>query len=256
VDFRALRRFSLSLALREDVYRSFSGETSPTVSGGVWLSSRWKLRTSASRAFRVPSYTDLYYHDPGNMGSPNLQPERAWLYEGGLDWNPGARISGSVSVFTRRERDGIDYYRRTPNDIWRALNIQRVTFRGVETALRVAPTRGQTIEFRYAGLRGVQDTIPLGWTKYTFSYPRHSGVAEWQSTLPGGLVARTRLGVLDRRSQDPYAVWDVYAAWSRGRVHPFLHVANITAAIYQEVQGVAMPGRAFTGGVELIWRKH
>ena len=164
-------------------------------------------------------------------------------------------MRAAVSVFTRRERDGIDYYRLTPNDIWRALNIQNLNFSGVETYLRLAPARGQTIDFRYTGLRGVHDTLPSVYTKYTFNYPTHSGVAQWQANLPGGFMARTRLGVLDRRRQGPYALWDIYAASSRGWIHPFIHVANITATSYQEVAGVAMPGRMVSGGVELVWRK-
>jgi iron complex outermembrane receptor protein len=86
------------------------------------------------------------------MGSPNLRPERAWTYEGGADWNPGGRVRAAVSVFTRRERDGIDYYRLTPNDVWRALNIHNLNFSGVETSLRLAPGRRQTVDFRYTGL--------------------------------------------------------------------------------------------------------
>src|ERR1017187_4504622 len=175
LDLRALRRFSLSISAREEVYRNFSLEFSPTVAGGVWLSPRLKLRASASRGFRVPSYTDLYYHDPANLGSPNLRPEREWTYEGGLDWNPGGRVHGAVTIFERRERDGIDYERSSPTDIWRALNIQNLDFTGVEANLRVTPARGQSIDFRYTGLRGVQDTVPVGYTKYTFNYPTHSG---------------------------------------------------------------------------------
>jgi iron complex outermembrane recepter protein len=251
IDFRALRRFSLSLAAREEVYRRGGGEFSPTVAGGVWLSSRWKLRASASRAFRIPSYTDLYYHDPGNVGSPDLRPERTWTYEGGADWNP-ARVRAGLTLFARRERDGIDYYRRSAADIWRALNIQNLNFRGVEASLRLAPARGQSVDFRYTGLRATQDTLPLGLTKYTFNYPKHSGVAAWQAGLPGGLLVRMRLGVLDRLGSRPYALWDIYAASSRGRVHPFVQVANVTATSYQEVPGVRMPGRMVIGGVEIV----
>jgi iron complex outermembrane receptor protein len=250
VDFRALHRFSLSLSAREEVYRRFSGELSPTAAGGVWLSPKVKLRASASRAFRVPGYTDLYYHDPGNLGSPNLRPERAWTYEGGVDWAPRTKVRGEVTVFERRERDGIDYYRSSPNDIWRALNIQNLDFTGVEASLRVG-----TIDVRYTGLRGVQDTIAAGFTKYTFNYPTHSGVVNWQAALAGGVVLRTRLGVLDRRGRDPYALWDVYATRSKGAVHPFVQVANLTATSYQEILGVQMPGRTVMGGVEWVWRR-
>jgi iron complex outermembrane receptor protein len=254
VDFRALRRFSLSLAAREEVFRSFSGEFCPTIAGGVWLSSRWKLRASASRAFRVPSYTDLYYHDPGNLGNPNLRPEQAWGYEGGFDWNPGGRVRGELTVFTRRERDGIDYYRAAANDVWRALNIQNLHFTGVEASVRLAPVRGQTIDLRYTALHAAQDTVPLGYTRYSFSYPKHSGVAEWRADLPAGLLFRTRLGVLDRYARNPYALWEFSAVSSRGRVHPFFQVANIANARYEEVAGVAMPGRSVLGGIELVWR--
>jgi iron complex outermembrane receptor protein len=247
LDLRALRRLSLSISAREEVYRRWSGAFTPTVSGGAWLSRQLKLRASASRAFRVPGYTDLYYHDPANLGSPTLRPERAWTYEGGLDWMPAAKVHAELTVFHRRERDGIDYYRSGPNDIWRALNITNLNFTGVEAGVRY-----RTLDFRYTGLRGVQDTIPAGFTKYTFNYPTHSGVVSWQGSLPGGLVGRTRLGVLDRRARDPYAVWDLYAARSRGRVHPFFQVSNVTATSYQEILGVAMPGRTIVGGLELV----
>ena len=175
-----------------------------------------KLRASASRAFRVPGYTDLYYHDPANLGSPGLRPERAWTYESGIDWIPAARVRGELTVFHRRERDGIDYYRSGPNDIWRALNIQNLNFTGVEAR----PPRCARFDFRYTGLRGAQDTIAAGFTKYTFNYPTHSGVVSWQGTLPGGLIGRTRIGVLDRRARDPYAVWDLYAARSTRQAPP------------------------------------
>jgi iron complex outermembrane receptor protein len=254
VDFRALKRFSLSLSAREEVYRNFSATLSPTVAGGVWVNQRLKLRASASRSFRVPTYTDLYYHDPANLGSPNLRPEHGWTYEGGVDWNPAPKVRAEATIFQRRERNGIDFYRTSPTDIWRAFNIQNLNFTGVEASLRLAPVRAQTIDFRYTGLHGVQDTLAAGFTKYTFNYPTHSGVIAWQATLPAGVMVRTRLGVLERRARDPYAVWDVYAANSRGKVHPFLQFSNLTATRYQEILGVRMPGRAVLVGVEWVVR--
>jgi iron complex outermembrane receptor protein len=256
VDFRALRRFSLNLSGREEVYRNFSGTFSPTVAGGAWINQRLKLRGSASRSFRVPTYTDLYYHDPANLGSPNLLPEHAWTYEGGADWNPGARVRGDVAVFHRRERNGIDFYRASPTAIWRALNIQSLNFTGVEASVRMEPARGHILDFRYTGLRGVQDTLPAGFTKYTFNYPTHSGVIAWQANLRAGFLLRTRIGVLDRRARDPYAVWDLYAASSSGRVHPFIQFSNLTGTSYQEILGVRMPGQTVIGGLEWVVRRH
>jgi iron complex outermembrane receptor protein len=254
LDFRALKRFSLSIAAREEFYRSFSGQFNPSIAGGAWLTRQLKLRASASRAFRVPTYTDLYYSDPANRGNPNLLPEHAWTYEAGLDWNPAPRVRAGVTVFERRERNGIDYYRATPSGVWQALNIDSLNFTGVESSLHVALSRSETLDLRYSWLLGVQDTVPIGTTKYTFNYPGDSGVIVWQASLPGGAAVRTRLGVLNRQAQGTYALWDVQAAWSRGKIHPFLQVANIANASYEEIQGVAMPGRTIMGGVEIVVR--
>jgi iron complex outermembrane receptor protein len=249
IDFRALHRFSLSLSGREEVYRNFSGTFCPTIAGGAWLSPQLKLRASASRAFRVPTYTDLYYHDPANLGSPTLRPERAWTYEAGLDWTLAKRIQAELTVFQRRERDGIDFYRGSPSDIWRALNIQNLNFTGLEAGLRV-----RTLDFRYTALRGRQDTLSPGFTKYTFNYPTQSATAAWEQDIRRTVVVRTRIGAVVRRARDPYALWDLSAAMTRGRLHPFLQFANLTNATYQEIQGVPMPGRSFTAGIELVFR--
>jgi len=256
IDFRTLRRFSLSVAAREEVYRNFSGELCPTIAGGYWLSSKWKLRASASRAFRVPSYTDLYYNDPANQGNPNLLPERAWTYETGAEWNPAPRLRVNMGVFMRRERDDIDYYRSDPNAIWVALNIDNLNFSGVEGSVRWMLSHSQTIDFNYTGLRATQDTVPLGYTKYTFQYPKQTGIAAWQASLPKGFLFRVRLGVRDPFNAAPYALLDAYAAFSHGRVRPFLQLTNIAGTSYQEIQGVQMPGLTVLGGVEILAYGH
>jgi iron complex outermembrane receptor protein len=255
MDWRALKRFSLTLAVREEFYRKWSGAFTPSVGGGVWLSPVLKMRASASRAFRVPSYTDLYYHDPGNVGTPGLRPERVWTYETGFDWTPAARLHGEITFFTRRERDGIDFYRESPTSIYRALNIQNLNFRGVEASLRYAPSPVHTFDLRYTALHGQQDTIPVGFTKYSFNYPKNSGVFAWQISPRRNFMLRTRVGALERRGRDPYVLCDLYAAMPHGRVHPFLQVTNTSNTSYQEVLGVPMPGRTIVGGVELVIRK-
>ena len=253
LNFRALRRFSLSLAVREEVYRTWSAEFTPTLAGGYWLSSHWKLRASASRGFRVPTYTDLYYQDPANLGNPSLRPERAWSYESGLEWTPISQVRADVTVFERRLRDGIDYYRASPSDPWQALNIDSLNFTGVESSLHIGLGHRQTLDLRYQWLLGVEDTVPIGETKYTFNYPTDSAVVAWQGTVKN-LAIRTRLGVVNRRGQSPYALWDVSTAYTRGRVHPFLQLANLTNTGYQEIQGVPMPGRVVMGGLEWVVR--
>jgi len=252
VDFRALRRFSLNLGVRDEMWGSANHQWSPSVAGGYWLTQSVKLRASASRAFRLPTYTDLYYQDPANRGSANLRPETASSYEAGADWNAGGRVRAGVAVFHRRETDGIDYVRSSPTDIWRATNFQSLRFTGVEADVRVALPRGQQVDFSYTGLRGAQAVLEMRQSKYVFNYPVNYGIVGWQGRVGSRFVARTRLGVVERYKRDAYAVWDLYGAATGGRVRPFLQFTNLGGSRYQEIPGVAMLGRAVVGGVEWV----
>lgn len=255
LDVRALKRFSFSLGTRDEVWGSGNHEISPSVSAGVWLWPTLKLRGSASRAFRLPTYTDLYYHDPANLGSPGLRPERAWSYEAGATWNPNGKLRVEGTVFQRRERDGIDYVKPSAADIWRAANFQRIHFTGFEGVVGLRVLQTQEVEVSYTALRGAQDTLEGLLSKYLFNYPVHQGVVSWQAAFSKGLLVRSRLGALQRFNREPYAVWDIYGASGRGRIRPFIQLTNMTATRYEEIPGVVMPPRAFVCGLELLVSK-
>jgi iron complex outermembrane receptor protein len=252
LDVRALNRYSFTLAAREEIFHGGARQFNPTAGFGAWLAPHWRVRVSAGRSFRLPSYTDLYYHDPANVGSPFLKPESAWSYDGALEWNGGGRLKAHVGVFHRRERNDIDYVRASPNDLWRATNFDRLNFTGADASVTVRAAATQWIELGYSAIHGVDvNNTGLNW-KYTFNYPSNNATASWQAKLPGGLLARTRIGVIQRFQADPYALWDVYLADRRGNWTPFAQFTNLGDTRYQEVLGVAMPGRAAVVGIE--WR--
>ena len=251
LDARALRRFSFNIGAREEVYRSVQGQFSPSVSAGYWLNSHLKFRGNVSHAFRVPSLTDLYYHDPTSVGSPNLRPERAWDMETGLEWNGPRRLHGDLTLFELREQDVIDYMRNSPTAVWQATNIDRLHFDGIESSLRAPLFHSQEIDLSYTAMHGYHEAMPGIESEYAFWYPVQSGVFSWRAQLPHGILARSRVGVLDRYGYKTYGLWDVYLARSTGRIHPFVQLTNLTNTSYQEVQMVAMPGRAVVVGVEV-----
>ena len=254
-DMRALNRFSFTIGAREEIYRNNQQQFNPTAAAGVWINPRVKLRASVSRAFRLPSYTDLYYRDPGNIGNPLLRPESAMSYEGGVEWNAAGAWRGGVTVFQRRERDGIDYVRSSPTDIWRATNFQRLNFTGLEANAVSTIARKHRVELSYTGLNGAQSVLTGRQSKYVFNYPRHSGVATWQAAFSNGLAARTRIGAMERLGRNPYAVWDIFASWNKGTVRPYLQLTNLSATRYQELICVDMPSRGLIGGVEFTFSK-
>jgi iron complex outermembrane recepter protein len=253
-DMRAFKRLSFSVGAREEIFATH-GEFSPTVSAGYWLKAGWKLKGSLSHAFSLPSYTDLYYSDPDNLGNPNLQPETAWSYEGGVLWDQGGRYKAEATVFERRERNDIDYVRSSPTDIWHAANIDRLNFTGVETSLQVRLPRRQALNIAYTAIHGAQQALDGLESKYVFNYPAQDAVVSWQGILPGNFLARSRLGVVSRYDSDPYALWDLAVAREFPHVAAHLGFSNLTDTQYQEIQGVAMPGRSVVFGLEFFVSK-
>ncbi len=254
-DMRALRRLSLSLGAREEIFDSGQSEFSPTVAAGYWIRSGWKLKGSASRAFRLPTYTDLYYSDPANSGNPNLKPETAWSYEGGLVWDRGGRYKAEATVFERRDSNDIDYVRSaSSNGPYQATNIASVDFTGVETSFGMRLPRQQQIEISYTGLYGAQNSLDGLESRYVFNYPVADAVIAWQGTLPGKIIARSRIGIASRYSQDPYAVWDAAVGREFQHLSAHLDFSNLTDTQYEEIQGVIMPGRSVIFGMDLFIR--
>jgi iron complex outermembrane receptor protein len=272
-DVRVLRRFSFSIGAREEIFSSAHGELSPTASAGVWLRQGLKLKASASRAFRLPSFTDLEYHDPANFGNPTIGPEKAWDYEGGLLWNPGSRLSTEITVFERRDQNVIDYVLRACSaipadqlppgtscsmlaaDVYHAENLQRLNFFGVETSAELRLPHDGRLQFSYTALRGAQQSLGALQTKYVFNYPANDGMVAWTGRLPGRMIARTRIGLVDRLARDPYGLWD--AAVMREFPHFAAHMvlSNLTNTGYEEIPGVIMPGRSIIFGLDFFLRE-
>jgi iron complex outermembrane receptor protein len=250
-DLRSVRRYSLSLGIREEVYGAHQVATSPSLSGAAWLSARYKLRAAVTRAFRLPSYTELYYSDPYDLGNPNLKPESATSYEVGFDAYVKTNLHAAVTVFQRRDTNLIDYVRANPNDVWQAENFDKLRFTGVEASAVYDLKPNQHFSLSFSGLQGVNQSNQLLESKYAFNFPVHSGVVEWRGTVMKNVLARTRIGVVDRIGQSPYALWEASAGYTAGRFRPFFQLTNITNTSYQDIPGVVLPGREIIGGMEL-----
>jgi len=255
VDFERFRRVFVSLGAREEGFSGGRTEFAPAVAASAWLGKGLRLRGSVSRGFRLPTYTDLYYRDPANIGNPFLKPESAWDFEAGPEWNPGGRISLQGTVFNRRERNDIDYVRSSLNSPWQATNISRIAFLGGESLVKVRVRSSQEIKLGYTVLTSSQQ-LPVGITsKYVFNYPVHNAVFSWIGQYKKLFAVRTQVGSTQRVGQDAYAIWDLDMARSQGLIRPYLRFSNLGNTSYQEIPGVVMPGRSVIGGVELVWSR-
>jgi iron complex outermembrane recepter protein len=253
-DVRALKRFSFNAGVREEYFTGGNSVFTPSLSGGYWMSSHLKLHAAVGTAYRLPTFTDLYYSDPGTRGNPNLLPEKAWSYEAGLLIAFG-RQSADVVVFRRHDRNNIDYVRANPTDIWQAANIDDLHFTGVQATLHLLAAANQRIDIAYAALHGAQTALRGLQSQYLFQYPVNSGTITWNGNMPGRLNARVRIGVLQRYARDPYPLLEAAIERRFSYVKPFIQLSNITNTGYEEIPGVPMPGRSYLAGLEFLFRK-
>ena len=250
-DTRALKRFSLSVGAREEVLSGTGSVFSPSAAAGVWLGRGWRVTTAWGHGFRLPTFVDLYYSDPATQGNPLLKPESSWSGEAGLSWE-SARVSLRATGFGLRAKDVIDYSKYSTTAKWQANNVQKLDFIGAETELKVQLPARQRIELAYTGLTADQQA-PAGLiSEYAFNYASQNASFAWSGEM-GQVEARTQVQVIERRGLEPYPLWSVSAARSRGLVRPYVRAVNLSNTGYQEISGVPMPGRWLMGGVELHW---
>jgi hypothetical protein len=110
------------------------------------------------------------------------------------------------------------------------------------------------LQISYTELHGIQQSLNGLQTKYTFNYPNHDAVAAWNGRLPGKLIARTRIGLVDRYASDPYGLWDAAVAREFSHVAAHLELSNITDTHYEDIPGVIMPGQSVIFGLDFFWR--
>jgi len=251
------RRWSLAVGVREEGFSAGQGTVfAPHLGGLLRITEAVKLRASGGYGFRIPTFTDLYYSDPVTLGNAGLKPESAWSGEGGADWYFSRRFELSATGFYARQRDAIDYVRASPAEKWHAVNLSGLRFAGVESSLTWAAAKSQVVRVAWTGLSGAQSALHGLQSEYVFNYPVQNVHAEWTAATGRHLTVRNSLQLVQRYQRTIYPVWDATLTdevgfGGHGRVRPFLRLANLANTGYQEISGVAMPGRSITGGVSI-----
>jgi outer membrane cobalamin receptor len=234
--------------IRVDRYTEFGTAWSPSLGVGWWLSDVVRLRASGGRAFRVPTFTERYYQDPANFARPEVHAETAWAEEAGVDVLPANGWMASATMFGRQDHDVIDWLRPTTAERWRTYNIRDVDTAGAEFSVRRVWTDGSFIQAGYTIL-DVNAAAVTQLSKYVLDYAPHSIVIAASIALPAAVQVAPRIDVKRRTrstGQSEYAVLDLRLSRRFSNYEIRAEGTNLGDATYQEILGVAMPGRAFS----------
>lgn len=248
----------LTAGLRSDDHDTFGRATTGRATA-AWLSkdSRWKFRATYGTAFRSPAFLDLYGESSFYVGNPNLRPEKARGWDGGVDYFlAGNRGMLSATWFDTRYRDLIVFdFGVFPGT---TANVERARTRGLELAGKFALPGAVQVRLAYTYLEA--ENLTEG--SRLLRRPRNSGSFDLWHDFGRGFSAGTGVGfAADRldvnaatfatiRAED-YTVVRFYGAWQvNARLTVKARIENLLNEHYEEVHGYPQLGFGAYGGVE------
>ncbi len=248
----------INIGVREDRFSDFGWECSPSASVSYSPLKELTLRGLVGRAYRIPTFTDLYYNDSGNIGNPLLRPESSWSYEAGADYRLEA-VSSSATFFHRDSYDTIDWTRTNSKNPWRASNIGSVRTNGFELYLEFAPKKIweiapiENIFLNYTALDSYRKHNYL--SKYALDYLKQHISGGLELDLAGFknywvLNYKKRVGDSGALVVDTKISKEIVRK-SNVKFEAFLEATNLFDTDYSEQSDIPMPGRWIKSGARL-----
>jgi vitamin B12 transporter len=204
---------SLVGGVRLDDNSAFGTAVTWRLGGSVRPVGGLMLRAQAGRAFKSPTFAELFARSPFEVGDRTLQPERAISWEVGAEQLlAGGRLRLTVSGFSQRFRDLIQYVTASPGEPTYG-NIAAASSRGVEFGVVATPASQWSISAQATAMR-TEVTDAGGGTALAFRDGRSllrrpdftaALGARWHPAA--GAVVRVDINHLGARDDVDYSSW-------------------------------------------------
>jgi outer membrane cobalamin receptor len=249
-----------TLGLRYDHHSIYDDQLNPRAAVLLRLPWEVRLRASVARSYRAPTFDDLFWpEDAFVSGNPNLQPEKAWSYEVGVEKKFGEWALVKLAGFYR-DVDDLIRWAIAPDGKWRPTNVQSAEIWGAEAELVFYLAKGLSIPLNYSYLypRDLATGNPISEkAKHIFNAGiEYSTGRGFKASLMGRYVQFYR-GQTSTLNPD-YFVADARVAYD-WRMYKdlegeaFLSLTNAFNREYQTKEGFPMPPRSLNGGVSLAF---
>ena len=238
---------------------------SPSVDMRLTLAEGLDMVAFARRAYRVPTFNELYYVGYGN---PDLKPEDAWLTDVGFDfsrqlsqtWLLKAKLDGFYNSLTDKITSAPTV--EDPN-IWLPYNIGKVRSAGFD-AVAGTSYASAAWKFSFDAKYSFQSAVDMTPNSYTFGrqipyVAMHSVVLD-ATVAWNGLEFNPRWNMKAGRTDSAGALadWNTldlnlnrpFRIRNVGVITVRLAARNILDSHYELVSGYPMPGRSFMAGLE------
>jgi iron complex outermembrane receptor protein len=230
-----------------------------------------RIYGSVNKSLRLPTFTDLFYSGPSNIGNDKLKPEEAISYELGLKIHNRV-IQSSLSVFYRDSKNLIAWVkpiRALPEDKWQTQNLTNVETIGFQISNTININKGciNSIGLNYNYLNQKSKSGEYE-TKYSLNYLKHNLAISLNHKITKDLSLSWILKLQDREgsylkydhvtskyvgeeSFDVFALVDAKLSYTLNAFSIYAETTNLFNVTYIDIANVQMPGRWFKVGFDV-----
>lgn len=258
--FADLGKLSLTTGAYLNYNTEYGWQLFPGLDAGYMLAKNLKWFANIGTGQRLPTYTDLYYKGPSNIGNANLVPEDARYIESGLKYNY-KNLNATASYFYRRVNHFIDWTKASVNDPWQPNNFQRINMQGITLAVdyKIKGTDYGLFSNTLLGISytNLQPKINEPSNSNTISlYAINSLRDQLVTTVSSDIFQKLNISIAGRYQKrinyKDYFLLD--ARMSYRFLHKFrvyMDATNIGNVTYVEAAAAPLPGKWFTAGLQL-----
>lgn len=257
--FEPLDRLLINLGAYTNYNSDYGWQAFPGLDAGYNFYGNWRIFANLGTGQRLPTYTDLYYKGPTNIGNDQLQAEKSKYAEGGLKFND-ERLALNASYFVRRITNFIDWVKAIQSDPWKPENFSQVNTKGftlsADYAVRKASVNHAINSIRLgAAYTNLDPSFKKTLDRANFSrYALESLRNQLSGTVNTeffNLVALTLTARYNERiNYKSYTVVDARLALKQKKYSVYADGANLFNVKYVEAGAVPMPGSWFTLGIK------
>ncbi len=226
----------------------FGTQIFPGLDIGYRLDNNWKLYSNMGRTSRIPSFTDLYYEDSGNLGNPDLQTESALTFELGASYKSRTALF-QLSYFRRDASDLIDWFKLDIDDRWMPDNFGSAVYNGLDlgTTLNLSKKNNkaflQTIKINYLYLNASLGDSEVALSRNALENLKHQLIINPRFSITNRLSSSLLFKYNDRASLEDYSLVDANLQYGIKEWSFYIKASNIFDSDYRETNLVPMPGR-------------
>lgn len=240
-------------------YNSVYGwQVFPGIDAGYRFLPSWKLFVNASTGQRLPTYTDLYYKGPANIGNDKLTPEKAGYTEGGVQYNHHY-LFAQASYFYRNVSDFIDWVRVVETQPWQPRNFQSINTNGItfQSRYQLSQHMGLSDNYKiglnvsYTYLHPQIENTGTEISKYALEALKHQFIASLQSTFYNKIQLNATVRYQYRINSNDYTLIDLRVGYRLKHLNIYADVNNLLDQQYKEIGVMPLPGRWYTLGLRM-----